>query len=181
MQKCYISVDVEGSVGFELPPVSNMVSLGACVIGKPDQRFYIEFKLLNDNWDPEAEKIHRLTRAYLRRNGEYMIPAMTAFRNWTLGASGGADPVFCATPIAYDWAYVDWCFRWCGIQNPYVETLDGRQLYRMIKGLPDSVKVERKSIWSEFPTQLEHTHHALDDALEQEEVFRQMLHVAGLL
>jgi len=158
-----------------------MVSVGACVIGDPDRRFYAELQEISPHWDPGAEAVHKLSRAHLRVHGEDPERAMEAFSKWVRGVAGEREAVFCATPIRYDWVYVEWYLRNYEVFNPFMRTLDGRQLYRQLKGLPTGAEVPRMRIWTEFPTALPHTHNALDDALEQEEVFRQMLREAGLL
>lgn len=182
MNFCYISVDIEGSHGKgERPPVLNVLSIGACVIGDPRTNFYVELKPVTEHWDPEAEKIHKLSRTYLREHGLDARLAMLAFSGWTERVAGDAIAVFCATPLSYDFVMLDIYFSNFGIPNPYLQQLDGRALYRRLKRIPTGADVPRENIWRDYPTTHEHTHNALDDALEQEEVFRQMLREAGLL
>ena len=145
------------------------------------ETFYVELKPISDVWDLEAQKTHRLSRAHLEQYGLEPHIAMLAFQSWVICVSELLIPVFCAMPVRYDWKYVKWYFDWRQIPNPFTQTLDGRELYRNIKRLPAYAGVPRAQIWKEFPTALPHTHNALDDALEQEEVFRQMLKAANLL
>ena len=51
----YISVDVE--TAGPIPGEYSLLSLGACVVGHPDDTFYVEFKPLNDNAIPEALRV----------------------------------------------------------------------------------------------------------------------------
>lgn len=181
-ERCYVSVDIEGSFGKDAkPPVLSVISIGACVIGEPEKRFYRELKPISDHWDPEAEKIHKLSREYLDKYGVEPFIAMWNFSDWVVQAAAGRPAVFCATPISYDWNNVKWYLDNFKVSDPFEGTLDGRNLYRRIKGLSSKTDVPRAKVWEEFPTSLPHTHNALDDALEQEEVFRQMLQKAKLL
>lgn len=186
MSKCYISVDVEGAVSEMLPPYSSMLSLGACVVGKPKIQFYEELIPLNKNWDAQAEAIHGLTRQHLGAYGKDPRTVMEMFRVWTLRAASGAQPVFCAMPLRYDWGYVGWYFQTAeqedkDITNPYGETLDGTELFHIVMRIPEDARVTRSDIYKLFPPSVPHTHNALDDAVEQEEVFRQMLRYGKLL
>lgn len=182
MEYCYISVDIEGSFDKKhKPPELSVISVGACVIGAMEKTFYAELKPISEEWNPESEEIHKLSREHLLKNGGDPKVVMSAFCEWALAVSGGKAPVFCATPLSYDWTNVKWYLDHFGVPDPFTDTLDGRALYRRIKGLPADAEVPRDNIWTEFPTTLPHTHNALDDALEQAEVFAGMLRAAKLL
>lgn len=182
MKFSYFAADIEGSHGKgESPPVLSVLSVGLVLIGNPDEHFYAELKPISEHWDPAAEKIHGMSREYLRRNGEDPVRVLTAIDYWVRAHARGTAPVFCAMPLTYDWVHLDWYFRHFGINNPFLQTQDGRALYRQLRGLRTDAEVKRDRIWAEFPTVIPHIHHALSDALEYEEVHGGMLREAGLL
>ena len=51
----YISVDVEASG--PIPGEYSLLSIGACLVGQPDQSFYVELKPLNDNFTEKATEL----------------------------------------------------------------------------------------------------------------------------
>jgi ribonuclease T len=174
---CYVVGDTETSCGTVLPPDNNMVSLGACVAGRPEQTFYAEFRLVfPDKWEDKSEKIHGLSRDYLRRNGEEPIRAMHAFGRWVQSVSPGNLTVFCAKPVKFDWGHVSWYLNHFGVPDPFDgRTLDARDLYRQIMGLKAYEAVTVEQMLHDFPTTLPHNHNSLSDSLELEEVMRPML------
>ena len=182
MQRCFIAGDVEMSVGISVPTQSNMVSFAMCEIGNPSEFFYAELSLVHpQHWDPATEPIHRITREYLRRNGVEPRLVMRAAEQWVKSVARGREAVYCAMPISVDYVYMDWYFQYCGIPNPFSEALDGRAQYRVIHGLSPDTRVNREDVWAEFPTGVPHTHHALSDTFEYEEVAAGMLRRQGLL
>ena len=180
---CYIIADTETSCGAVLPPENNLVALGACVAGQPENRFYAEFKLIfPDKWEDEAERVHGLSRDHLRRNGEDPARAMRAFWRWVQSAALTRLPVFCAKPVTFDWGQVNWYLNRFCIPDPFEgRTLDARDLYRQVMGLEKHVRVPLEQILRDFPTVLPHNHNALGDSLELEEVMRPMLVLSGRL
>jgi len=183
---CYISVDVEASVGWpSMPPNSSMIALGACVIGDKSgdvkKRFYAEIIPSGREWDPEAEKIHGLSPKYLYEHGQYPSQVMISHCCWVEDVVRGAKPVFCALPVRFDYAHVCWYFKMFQVHNPYTEPLDIRELYRGLKGIPAGVEIPSQQIRKDFPALLPHTHNALDDALEQAEVAEGILRALGRL
>lgn len=180
MRICYIAGDVEGSHGKPvLPEVSNLISVGMVVVGGPEQHFYIEIKPMTPFWDPKTEDIHRMTPAYLERYGTEPRIAMRRCSAWVQSVAGSAAPLYCAMPLSYDWELLNLTFRRTGVANPFHHALDGRVLYRSVRGLPIGSEVSREEFSRDFPTDIPHLHHALGDALEYEEQVRAMLHRAG--
>lgn len=49
---CFISVDVE--TAGPIPSEFSMLSLGACVVGRRDEGFYMELKPISDKAVPDA-------------------------------------------------------------------------------------------------------------------------------
>jgi len=178
MELCFIAGDVEGSVGQAYPPVSSMVSTGACVIGEGGETFYAELKPLNDLWDEGAEKIHRLSREHLRLHGGDPGAVTFEFSRWVVHVADGREAVYCAKPVRYDWSYVRWYLTHFTIANPFRWTLDTRDLYRKMKGLSEHKKISVKRLLREFPTTRPHDHNALHDSLELGDIMEPMIRIA---
>src|SRR4051812_40180642 len=98
--ECYISVDVE--TAGPIPAEYSLLSLGACVVGRRDEEFYVEFKPLNGNAVPEALKVSGFDLAELTRTGERPEEGMAKFRDWVRQASGAAAPVFVGFNAGFD-------------------------------------------------------------------------------
>lgn len=86
-------------------------------------------------------------------------------------------PVLVAYPVAFDWAFLYWYFeRFADDGSPFGHSscLDIRTLYQAIAGT-----VFDRSGKSAMPDFLQpvspHTHNALDDAIEQGELFSNLL------
>jgi len=58
-REIYISVDVEASG--PIPGEYSLLSIGACLVGQPDQSFYVELKPLNDNFFEKAMDVTGLS------------------------------------------------------------------------------------------------------------------------
>src|SRR5438445_11543703 len=76
----YFSVDVESSG--PIPGKYSMLSLGACVVDRRDEAFYVELKPISPEFVPDALKVAGLDLDQLRRTGKEPAEAMIAFRKW---------------------------------------------------------------------------------------------------
>ncbi len=92
---------------------------------------------------------------------------------WVREVAGDHRPVLVAYPVAFDWAFLYWYFeRFAPSGSPfgYSACLDIRTLYQAAAGT-----VHDTSGKAHMPSQLlpahPHTHNALDDAIEQGELF----------
>lgn len=81
----YFSVDIE-SAG-PIPGKYSMLSLGACVVGNPDEAFYVELKPISKDFVPDALKISGFDLNRLEKDGESPDKAMKTFRRWVETAS----------------------------------------------------------------------------------------------
>jgi inhibitor of KinA sporulation pathway (predicted exonuclease) len=183
VKHCYIVGDAETSCGTVLPPDNNMISLGACVAGSPDKTFYAELKLIfPDKWEDAAERIHGLSREHLRRNAEDPAKVMRSFWRWVRSVALDRLPVFCAKPVWFDFGHVEWYLRHFDVPDPFdAGTLDTKMLFRQVMGLERHIGVSWEDVVKVFPTGRGHSHNALEDALELEEVMRPMLVRSGRL
>lgn len=174
----YISVDVE-STG-PIPGEYSMYQLGACVVDQTDKNCFYEIKLLNDNFVAPALKacgIERLEDLKRRLDGHGLYPdqAMLCFADWIKSVAGDNRPVMVGFNAPYDWSFVNWYFHKFLGQNQFgISALDIKAYYM---GLMNTAWAEtsKNKIEPRFLSQRPHTHNALDDAIEQAEIFTKML------
>jgi len=182
MRLRFFAGDVEAGRGTFLPPQNNMCSFGLVEVGNPDNFFYAEVKVVFPEWwEERTESIHLITPAYLDAHGLEPLEAMRRSADWVRETVGDDVAVYCAMPTLFDYGHMDWYYRFTGVPTPFGKTLDGRDQYRILHGLPSHAKVKRHRVWREFPTSVPHIHHALSDSFEYEEVVRGMLHAQGML
>ena len=174
MREAYISVDVEAAG--PLPPTYSMLSLGAVVVDDPQATFYVEFKPLNDKSVPAAMKVVGRTLQDFAHTGRDPKDAMAGFRDWLGSVAKAATPVFVGFNATFDWAFVNFYFHQYLGENPFgIGGLDIKSYYMGLSG--GTWEDTRSSrIAPEFASPSPHTHQALDDAIEQAEMFRKMRH-----
>lgn len=178
----YFSADIETDGA--IPGPFSMLSFAMVYAGAFDgetfyrpqeftERFYIEVKPISDRFEPEALRINGLNRAALVDDGIDPRQAMAQAAEWVRKVAGDGDPVLVAYPLSFDWSWLYWYFiNFCQEGSPFgysrcfdVKTAMAVKLGRRIgeagrQHLPDILMPNRP-----------HTHHALDDAIEQAEIF----------
>ncbi|MFJ3669087.1 exonuclease [Streptomyces sp. NPDC090106] len=181
----YISVDIEADG--PIPGPYSMLSLGAAVAGVQDadgftaadparSTFYRELRPIGTDFVPEALAVSGLDRDRLLREGTDPAAALTGFGDWVRRVSGGAQPVMCGYPASYDWMFLYWyLIRFTGA-SPFGHSgcLDMKTLYATKAGLPLRA-VAKRTMPPELLSARRHTHHALDDAIEQAELFAHLM------
>jgi DNA polymerase III epsilon subunit-like protein len=175
VQEVYISVDIEAAGPF--PPTYSMLSLGAVVVDTPKTNFYAEFKPLNDRSVPAALKIVGRTLEDFGRVGRVPKDAMIEFRDWLSSVVRTRKAVFVGFNAVFDWAFVNYYFLQYLGENPFgIGGIDIKSYYMGLSGGTwDDTRSSR--LPKTFKTSLRrHTHDALEDAIEQAEIFRKMLH-----
>ena len=173
MREVYISVDVEAAG--PLPPTYSMLSLGAVVVGDPQATFYVELRPVNDKSVPGAMKVVGRTLQDFARDGSDPKDAMVAFREWLSSVAKAGKPVFVGFNATFDWAFVNFYFHQYLGENPFgIGGIDIKSYYMGLSGCAwEDTRSSR--IPGEFQgSSLRHTHNALDDAIEQAELFRRM-------
>lgn len=170
----YISVDVEASG--PIPGEYSLLSLGACVVGDPSRRFYVEFIPLNDNSVPEAMLACDLSLAELRARGTEPRAAMSRFAAWLESVSDGARPVMAGFNAPFDWSFVNYYFHKFLGDNPLGHAaLDIKSYYMGAYHTTWSeTSMSRLPNWLDNPD-TPHTHNALDDAVQQADIFSRLL------
>ncbi|RZU23820.1 3'-5' exoribonuclease domain-containing protein [Streptomyces sp. BK239] len=185
----YISVDIEADG--PIPGPYSMLSLGAAVAGVQDadgftaadpaaRTFYRELRPISEEFVPEALAVSGLDRERLREQGIEPSLALAQFAHWVREVSDGAQPVMCGYPAPYDWTFLYWyLIRFTG-SSPFGHSgcLDMKTLYATKAGLPLRA-VAKRAMPPELLSTRRHTHHALDDAIEQAELFANLMAWAG--
>ncbi len=170
----YISIDVE--TAGPNPSTYSLLSIGACTIFAPQETFYVELQPVNENKMPEAMKIGGLDWNQLKVNGLHPEAAMTLFARW-IGKviPESSQPIFVAFNAPFDWMFVnDYFYRYLG-HNPFGhKALDIKAFYM---GFHEVTWEETgmQSVSSRYLDNKNLTHYALQDALDQAEIFRKML------
>lgn len=172
MREVYISVDIEAAG--PVPATYSMLSLGAVAVDDPTQKFYVELKPVNDNFLPDAMKIVGRPLEDFAKNGRDPKEAMIAFRDWLTCTAKAAKPVFVGFNATFDWAFVNFYFHQYIGENPF--GFGGIDIKSYYMGMTGSAWEDARSsrIRGEFKGTARHTHNALDDAIEQAEMFRRM-------
>ena len=172
VREVYISVDIEAAG--PVPPTFSMLSLGAVVVGDPKTTFYVELKPMNDNFVPDAMKVVGKSLDDFARSGRDPKEAMTAFRGWLESVAKPAKPVFVGFNATFDWAFVNYYFHQHLGQNPF--GFGGIDIKSYYMGMTACAWEDTRSsrIRSELKGPSPHTHNALDDAVEQAEMFKRM-------
>jgi len=175
---CYISVDIEADG--PIPGDFSMSSLGAVNVDDPTQTFYAEFKPISDRFDEKASQVAGLDRQNLVAEGLDPAVGMAQFAAFIARVAGANRPVFVGFNATFDWSFVHWYFMHFLGRNPFgVAGLDIKAYYMGALGKTRWSETTKRHLDPRFRSSRPHTHHALDDALEQAEVFAKLRqHVA---
>ncbi|MFD9406963.1 MTH938/NDUFAF3 family protein [Streptomyces sp. NPDC059989] len=181
----YISVDIEADG--PIPGPYSMISFGAAVAGRQDggsytaadpeeHTFYRELRPISDAYVPEALAVSGLDRDRLVREGADPAAAMADFRAWVREVSAGAQPVMCGYPASFDWTFLYWYLMSFGGDSPFGHSgcLDMKTLYAVKARVPLRAAVKGR-MPRELLSRRPHTHHALDDAVEQAELMSSLM------
>jgi len=182
----YISADVEADG--PIPGPYSMLSFGLAVAGSYDgetfraadptrQTFYAELRPISGEYDPQALAVSGLDRDRLIREGRDPADAMTAAAQWVRTVTDGAFPVFVAFPLSFDWMWMYWYFeRFAPGGSPFRHSrcLDLKTMYATKAGVVVS-RASKSCLPRSLRSQRPHTHHALDDAIEQAELAANLL------
>ena len=170
----FVSVDVE--TAGPNPGQYSMLSIGACMVCDPQRTFYVELQPVNDDFKPEALAVAKLSLEELALHGLPPAEAMARFEAWAL-AELPADrrPIFVAFNAPFDWMFVcDYFYRYLG-RNPFGYTaLDLKALHMGLAGVPWA-ETSMRHVAARYLDDRQLTHHALQDALDQAELLRNML------
>lgn len=185
----YFSVDIEADGKVPGPFSMSSVGIAACSyrtkgnklvrldMDDPQNCFYGELKPISDKFDPEAAAVAGLDRQELIRNGldpaEAMDTAVDMINTVSKSLGAFARPVFVGYPLGFDWQFVYWymsVFAKDGSPFGHSSHLDTKTLYAEKAGLPVR-SVGKRNMPKHLHSKRKHTHHALDDAREQGDLF----------
>jgi ribonuclease T len=172
MKEVYISVDIEAAG--PIPATYSMLSVGAALVHDLQTNFYVELRPINRKSVPAAMKVVGRTLKDFQRTGRDPKGAMIAFRDWIDFVAKNGKPIFVGFNAAFDWAFVNYYFQQHLGDNPFgFGGIDIKSYYMGLSGCTwDDSRSSR--IPSELKGSSRHTHNALDDAIEQGEMFRRM-------
>ncbi len=145
------------------------------------QSFYRELRPISEDYQPEALRVNGLDRDRLCREGERPETAMTEAAHWIKEIAGKGKPVLVAYPLSFDWSWLYWYFvRFSAEGSPFNHSLcfDMKTAFAVKASIPIS-EAGRSKILPLFLPNRSHTHHALDDATEQAEIFANLFQWEG--
>lgn len=173
--ECFISVDVETSG--PIPGTYSLLSLGACVAHRREERFYIELRPLNENAVPEAVAMTGLDLKKLTAEGVEPAEGMRRFREWVAAAAGDGKPVFVGFNAGFDWSFVNWYFHTYLGENPFgFAPLDIKSFYMGLSGC-SWAETKSSRLPDGFRPRPAAAHNAEADAVAQAESFWAMVAV----
>ncbi|MBW8321840.1 MAG: 3'-5' exoribonuclease [Arenimonas sp.] len=186
----YFSADVE--TDGPIPGPYSMLSFALVYAGAFDGKrfrrpmdyknsFYRELKPISDDFEYEALAVNGLNRDRLVAHGSAPEDVMDEAFEWVRSVAGDGSPVFVAYPLSFDWSWLYWYFvRFSKRGSPfgYSRCYDIKTAVSVKLGLPvaESGRAQIPEIL--LPKGL-HTHHALDDAIEQAEIFANVFELGG--
>ena len=149
---------------------------------KYDSIFYRELRPISDNFQIEALRINGLDRARLCLQGQFPRSAMTEAFHWVYENSRQANPVLVAYPLSFDWTWLYWYFiQFSDKGSPfeYSRCFDIKTALSVKAHVPIS-EAGRSRVPQSLVSKRKHTHHAIDDAIEQAEIFANIFEWEGV-
>lgn len=188
----YFSADVE--TDGPIPGPFSILSFALVYAGSFDgKRFerprtyerilYKELKPISDEFDPEALRVNGLDRQRLYSEGEGPADAMTEACLWVKDIAGRGKPVLVAYPLSFDWTWLYWYFvRFSRLGSPfnYSRCFDIKTALA-VKGHIPIAAAGRSQLQQPLRSRRIHTHHAVDDAIEQAEIFANIFEWGGVI
>ena len=178
----YFSADVE--TDGPIPGPFSMLSFALVYAGRFDGRdyvrpqhfdqvFYVELRPISDSFDEEALRVNGLDRERLCKEGKSPQAAMAEASQWINEIARSDFPVLVAYPLSFDWTWLYWYFmRFSSNGSPFDHSrcFDIKTAYAVKANLPVAASGRSKVVPS-LASRRRHTHHAVDDAVEQAEIF----------
>jgi DNA polymerase III alpha subunit (gram-positive type) len=174
----YISCDIE--TDGPIPGDNSMLSLGAAAFtaeGKMISTFYINFETLpgaeadadTTEWWGKNKEAYDATR----QNVVEPKQAISQFLEWVEKQPG--KPVFVGYPAGFDFLFVYWYTKHFFFQSPFSFSALDIKTYACAMLKLDYRQSTKKNMPQRWFSDKPHTHNALDDAIEQGELFCNML------
>lgn len=138
-----------------------------------DKVFYRELKPISDRFEVEALQVNGLDRDRLCSEGGSPGVVMAEACDWIRSVAPEAEPVLVAYPLSFDWTWLYWYFMQFSPQGSpfyYSRCFDIKTAFAVKAGIPIS-EAGRSRILPLLRSEHSHTHHAIDDAIAQAEIF----------
>lgn len=189
MPDLYFSADIEADG--PIPGQYSMLAFGLAVAGRFDGKtftpldpeaatFYRELKPVSHDYDPEALVVAGLDRELLTAEGSEPVRAMGDAATWVTEQAGDDRPVLVGYPVVFDWMFLHWYFvRFLG-KSPFgfSGALDMKTTYQQ-KARVCLDDAGRNDLPVALRSSRRHSHNALDDAVEQAEIFARLFEWDG--
>lgn len=178
MSETYISVDVEADG--PIPGKHSMLSLGAAAYDESGlllDTFSINIRPLPDaSQDPATMLFWDKNKAAYEATLVNQVPALNAMMRFDEWVAQFNSPVFVAYPTGFDFTFVHWYFMNFLCRDPFgFSALDLKTFAMAVLGTSYKGTTKKTMPKDWFTTKLKHSHVALDDAIEQGELFISML------
>ncbi|WP_286918621.1 3'-5' exonuclease [Pseudomonas sp. UBA6753] len=172
-EELYISVDIEASG--PIPGEYSMLSLGACVVGRPEQAIYLELMPDSPRHDPEAVSVTGFDLQSLAATGIAPLQAMQKLAEWLANVSASEQKaIFIGLNASFDWSFVNYYFHKYLGENPFgFAALDIKAYYMGAFNL-EWKQTKSSHMSANLLPHTSPTHNALDDARYQAELFQLM-------
>lgn len=178
MAEVYVSVDIESDG--PIPGPHSMLSLGSAAFTEDCEQistFSANLELLegatghpdNMSWWSENQVAWELARKAPRPPSS----AMADYVDWLEGLPG--RPVFVGYPAAWDFMFVQWYLKRFVGESPFGHSaLDIRSYAMAVLGEPYR-EISKSTMPERWIPEAKHTHVAVDDAIEQGQLFCNIL------
>lgn len=188
----YFSADVE--TDGPIPGPFSMLSFALVYAGTFDGRtfrrpenydehsYYAELKPISENFQVEALQVNGLDRNRLQVQGQDPKAAMTHAYEWVAAMCGQGKPVLVAYPLSFDWSWLYWYFTYFSAHgSPFGHSrcFDLKTAFSVKGSIPIS-EAGRAQLIPHLQPKRGHSHHALDDAIEQAEIFANLFEWGGI-
>jgi hypothetical protein len=143
--------------------------------------FYAELKPISENYEVEALRVNGLDRDRLCKEGQSPESVMTEASRWVKQLAGEHTPVLVAYPLSFDWAWLYWYFlRFSSQGSPFNHSrcFDIKTAFAVKASIPIG-EAGKSNLFEQLRPRRRHTHHALDDAIEQAEIFANVFEWEG--
>ncbi len=142
--------------------------------------FYRELRPVTSTFDVDALRVSGLDRDALARDGADPSEAMREASSWVQEQAGDDRPVFVGYPVVFDWMFLHWYFVRYADESPFGFSgcLDMKTIYQQKAGVTVDA-AGRDDLPAFLRSKRPHTHNALDDAVEQAEIFARLLQWPG--
>jgi len=186
----YFSADVE--TDGPIPGPFSMLSFALVFAGvfngrefvspkKFDKTFYRELRPISENFQSDALRVNGLNRNRLLSEGGDPAEIMTEAAQWIRDTARNGKPILVAYPLSFDWSWLYWYFTKFAVGgSPFNHSLcyDVKTAFAVKAGVPIS-EAGRSKLLPSLRPKSKHTHNALDDAMEQAEVFASVFQWEG--